>query len=310
MDVASTPVKERCYYDLGTTTVPSLQWSPSGDRVLLGPDRIGRGESIAATGYLPTNPDVKWSAPSGKSLLAATAKLGLVKRNANTAARTDISFLDEHRESVYHPAGKAILSIGLAKQYPDDPDPTLGLWLADNQGGGRKLLVQDESDAKISEPRFNPSGKMVYFLADHGGTSFHIHAYDTDQSQISVIWEQPKQFSALTISPIDDALAVRVGACSPDAITDVEVFAKKSHFPVSSIADLKGLSLSPVGWFSNNTIAVLARAKGCDGPGAVWVIDENRKARKLVDGVSVAATRVQHALPEELSDAVGNQVVA
>ena len=305
-----------CAYDLGRRSVNRLAWSPDSTALLLGSDQVARGEVITASGYLPTNADVNWSGPKGKSLLATTATGELVKRDSRTGARTDLSFLPKHIASTYHPAGKAIISVG------ETPDPEVvgadvGVYVTTNTGTESRLLVSDESGAVLSEPGFSGSGELLYFLARHGSGSAaqsHVHEFDTRVATIDVMLDVAAPLAHLTTSGVDDSVAVRVGECEGSSPTDVQFITDRAG-PFESLRDrVPALGegwLAPVGWLPGKRLAVLVRAAGCDGPATLVLVDlKTLSVRTIADDVSMAATRTVHAIPEELAIPIGLEAVA
>ncbi len=309
-----------CAYDLGGTPINRLAWSPDSTAVLLGSARVVRASSMTESGYLPANADVNWSGPKGTSLLATTATGGLVKRDSRTAARTDLTFLPKHLASVYHPAGKAIVSIG------ETPDPEVvgaevGVYISSNSGGDSRLLVADESGAHLSEPAFSGSGELLYFLARHTGSSSgqgqgrsHVHEFDTRVGSIDVMLDVDGPLAQLTASAVDDSVAVRVGGCDGALPTDVQFITDRAGPFESLRSRVPGLDsgwLSPVGWLPGKRLAVLIRNAGCDGAGSLAVVDlETARTQTIAKNVSIAATRTVHEIPEELAIPIGLEAAA
>ena len=296
-----------CLLDLRNNAVTSLSWSPSGARLLLDGDVVADANGVRVSGFLPTNSDVQWSGPNGTSLLASTAAGRLVKRNSTTSARTDVTFLDRHDSSAYHPAGKAIISLGSGFD-ANTAEKTVGVWLADNGGRGSRLLVRDESAAAIGEPRFDSSGAKLYFLAAHAGGTSHVHVYDIEGGTLEVAYQAKSAFDRLVTSGVDeDTWAVRVGDCSAKASV-VAAFGSEP-LPLNQ-PELNGQAVEPVGWLANRVLLVIARPQGCTGPGSLWRISDVGLGVKIADNVSAAAPRTVRALAKELSIPLGRQVVA
>jgi hypothetical protein len=294
---------DRCFYNLQGRTIESLRWNPNGDAVLLGSDQIARGAVVAKSGYLPTNRDVNWSAPNGSSLLATTSSGGLVKRNSSSGTRTDVSFLDEHRRSTYHPAGKAIASIGTGTG--PEGETRLGIWIADNAGSNSRLVVSDDSGAELGDLAFSSSGDLLFFTAKHE-TESHLHTYDSDGLMISFDSKEP--IGMLTVSTSEEAVAVSVGDCSGSVQTwfgtKADEFRSIAEFGISG-------SVTPVGWLPGRRLAVLVRPSGCAGPGELRVVHTAEATSWVVaNEVSIAAVRSPRAIPNELSESIGSQVVA
>ncbi len=306
----------RCLYNLNGRSISQLTWSPDSTAVLLGPDQVARGAKLTPSGYLPTNTDVEWSGPKGTSLLAATAKGQLVKRNSRTGVRTDISYLDRHARSAYHPAGKAIASIGEGSDgtgVDGGGDTTVGIWFSDNLGGGSELRVQDGSGATLSEIGFTANGDFLFFIAQHPD-GFHLHEYNVNSPQISVAFESPDALSNLVLSASDDSVAVQRGSCDGTSASDVMYRPTGATEFVSLRSKAPSLGdgwVSPVGWLPDGRLAVLSRRKGCAGPGTLHVIDTTTgKDTTIADQISIAAVRSPHAIPNDLALDIGSQVVA
>jgi hypothetical protein len=297
---------QTCLYDLAAKGVEAaaikrLAWSPDSTALLLGSDRVARGETITNSGYLPTNTDVNWSGPKGTSLLATTAKGALVKRNSRTGERTDISFLATHEASAYHPAGTAIASIGISTN-PDVDGEMTSIFLATNLGQNAQRLVDDRSAAKLSELTFNASGENFLFLAEHSDQT-HVHTYDLDSLDLSVAHESAAPLSQLVVSTVNSSVAVREGDCSV-GVTDILVTSGDQSFTSlrTSVPEVGEGVLSPIGWLANGRLAFLSRPKGCSGPGDLKVVDlGSKKVAQLARGVSAAGVRVVHATPAPLS---------
>ncbi len=312
-----------CLYELQPAGIKQLDWSPDGSALLLGSDQVARGTKLSASGYLPTNPDVKWSGPNGKSLLATTAKGELVKRNSTTGARTDISFLPKHQSSVYHPAGKAIISIGEFRDSDYEPDaraaaegsPQIGVFLATNTGSEPRLLISDDSDAALSEVAFSGSGRNLYFIAQHVD-KFHLHRYETNVGGLFEEVTSTTVISNLVASEVDESVAVQVGACDANTPPDLKVWTgpESSQIEFQSLRDVVPQvpdgALFPVGWLPGKRLVVIART-GCTGPGNLSVVDITAGTVQIIaNNVSMAATRTRHVIPEELAIPLNDEVEA
>lgn len=303
--------KATCIYDLRGRKIQRLSWSPDSTALLLGSDKVARGAKVAASGYLPSNLDVNWSGPNGTSLLAATAKGELVKRNSTTAKRTDISFLSEHQRSAYHPAGKAIASVGTGI---DDTtgEETLGVFIASNVGADPRLLVRDETDAQLSELGFSASGDFLFFVAQHPG-KFHFHEYDIEIGGLVEAIDSASPISNLTVSGVENAVAVRVGDCDAGTPADAQARLDSGGFISvrDSVPQVGGGSITPVGWLAEKRLLVITRTAGCSGPGELRLVDLQARTSKLITTeVEMAATRTRHVVPKELALPLDLQVEA
>jgi hypothetical protein len=303
----------RCLYDLKGRAISQLTWSPDTKGVLLGPDQVARGAKIVPSGYLPTNSDVEWSGPNGTSLLAATAKGGLVKRNSKTSARTDISFLDRHDKSAYHPAGTGIASIGLGVN--ESGEPIDGIWISNNLGANAKLAIEDGSGAKLSDIAFSATGDFLYFIAEHDD-GVHLHQFEVGAADLSVAFETTgAPLRNLVVSTIDEGnVAVQNGDCGPNSTPDIAIRANHgAQFESlrANVATIGSGSLTPVGWLPGERLVVLARSSGCTGPGDLHIVGAADGADQLIArGIAVAGVRSPHAIPNDLSYDIGAQVEA
>jgi dipeptidyl aminopeptidase/acylaminoacyl peptidase len=302
-------------YNLGDRAINQLQWSPDSTGVLLGSDQVARGNTVRPSGYLATNNDVSWSGPKGSSLLATTRTADLVKRDSRTGARTDISFLDEHRRSTYHPAGKAVVSIGRDVNPEGDIDD-LGVFMASNIGTEPKLLITDSSDAELSDIAFSASGNLLFFLARHnnpGGIESHVHEYNMSTGELSEAESFVEELSTLTVSAVDESVAARIGACDKSTPTDILFSQRNEPFRRLrvEVPSVGNGWLQPIGWLPGNRLVYLTRLAGCEGPAGLAVADlESRTVSLIASNVSIAATRTVHAIPEELALPLDLQVEA
>jgi hypothetical protein len=283
-------------------------------------DQIADASGVGASGYLATNVDVEWSTPKGTSLIGATGTGALAKREATTAKRTDVSYLSRHDWSAYHPAGKAIVSIGTGRE-PGSTADSLGIWLATNLGTESRLLVRDESAAAISEPTFDADGTALYFLADHGAQGSHVHFYVPGEGTLAEAWEGPGRLQNLSISRVDNgAWAVNAGPCQgagKAAAPLIVAFENGLEFELDPVVDLStrrelrgSVRNEPVGWLPGKKLLVLARST-CNGPGTLWSFSPNGAAVKVATGVTAAAPRpAERRVAKELEVPINAQVVA
>ena len=101
-----------------------LEWGPRADRVHFGDLRRSDGTRVISHAGLTQS--VAWSRPTGSSIVYVSgggrASRGLLmKLDAFGAEPSDISFLADHDEAVYHPAGTHVAVTGTAR------DGTYGL---------------------------------------------------------------------------------------------------------------------------------------------------------------------------------------
>jgi hypothetical protein len=313
-----------CLWNLGTTNPSMLRWSPTGDRVLFNPDVISSIDGTSTRTELTSFDNPSWSTPTGKALLTLRTNK-LTKHVLETGVKADVSFLDSTIASVYHPAGKHIVSVGTADE-GDGKGAILGVWLADNLGKNRKLLVNDLSVAAVSEPQFDGSGNGMLFVAQHAAHS-HVHRYNTATSKLETLIDDGRPLSNLVVQQVDDgSVAARVGDCTKGKGTDVVSYSLTgdadqhgtSYLSKSNL--VPGNNLSPVGWVGD-FLAVLSRENSCEGPGDLWLVldpgllqpvdndpSNQPNVHKIASGVTLAAVRGARGTPRELGEVASLQV--
>jgi hypothetical protein len=134
-----------------------LQWAPTGDRGLLGTTEMLGGASRTA-GRFPGAREVAWS-PTGRSLLAVSADGRLFKRPVDGGAPKEVTFLNRHDSALYHPGGRAIVSVG-------DGGNGYGIYLADATGKLLVALAAAETAHHLGPLAWRASGDLV-FAAEH-----------------------------------------------------------------------------------------------------------------------------------------------
>lgn len=303
-----------CLADLRPEGVTRVQWSPDGTRALIDGDRVLDAAGIRASGFRRDNPDVEWSGPSGSSLLAATADGLLVRRSDRGTDRVDLSFLDRHDGSTTHPAGGAIVTVGLGSAPGAPAIP--GVWLAKASGASPRLLVRREAATDIGEPAFDASGVVLYFLTRQSDGTSVVQAYDTAATALSEVLLTGSVLSALTISALSDgAWAVRTGDCASGPTGVTAVFGSPggpgqpgSFEDLGRRPMLRGQSLEPVGWLSERRLLVLARP-ACGEPGTLWQLGGDGSTVPLAAGVDGASARSVRGSPSPLTLPAGVEPV-
>lgn len=279
-----------------------IRWSPDATRVLLG-GSVSTGENGRhATGYFATNPDVTWSAPTGKALIAPSVNDGtLVWRNSTDAGeRLDVSFLADTVAATYHPAGKAIAAIGT------DENGSTGLYLASNRGEDRKQLTfaEDPGDARLTELAFDADGASVFFLHLHSGV-YHVHRLVIDGLVLTDVADEPGAADHLVASTtVDGSVAWQQ--------TDGETHTVRAIFAGGELVTMSGAeattALEPVGWWGDRLV-VLEHENGSTGAGTLWSWSGSEGPVQLAAGVERAATRVERGPFLELPTEITQQAV-
>jgi hypothetical protein len=278
----------------GSLLGPML-WGPLGDRLLVDPSTVVVAPEVRSnSGYAQVNPDVKFSMPTGKRLLGATLAGELTKREVGTGTRLAISFLAKHEESLYHPAGTAVISVGT------DAQGTYGVWIADNLGRNVQLLVVGEDAKRIHSLAFSADGGTLYFVAEHGGAATHLHRFDMGRGELATVTEGSTPIDVSVASAVDGHLAWRQGGCG-DARTETwfDGSAGPSNYP----------GMSPVGWLPAARLVLFKAVAGCDGPGDLYVTGSDGGANLLARSVIAPAVRVLRATASPLPDRIQQQAV-
>ena len=305
----------RCLYQLTASEAGPIGWGPHADRVLLGPANVAVGVSVNPSGFFATNGDVKWSLPEGTRTFAATFDGKLKKRGLRDAAPEEISFLKFHESSVYHPAGRAVVSVGTAI------DGTYGLFLADNNGLGARPIAIGETARKLTEPVWDSRGDNLFFIAEHPGApaTWHVHSLSFPSLGLGVLYETTQPLSDLVASTdAQGGVAVREGGCDPSGATEI---LRSGNLDALSIGDavpvFANMATKPVGFLDPSTLVIEAFPKGCARPSDLWVVSlsgptgPNGLTRVaswlLVSGVDQAAVRVVRGPFDELPTNINPQ---
>ena len=113
------------------------------------------------TGFDADNLSVSLSAPTGSATIGVDpASHRLLHRGSNGAV-TDISFLAQTDEAIYHPSGKRIAAVGT------DANGAYGIWLSSNTGADPKQILSVEDPTKpVTDLSFSADGSILRFI--HG----------------------------------------------------------------------------------------------------------------------------------------------
>jgi hypothetical protein len=262
-----------------------LDWGPQGDRVQFGDLRRYEGDGVVSLD--DTAESIAWSRPTGRAIVYVSGGR-LLKVDAFGDEPFDISFLADHDEVVYHPAGTHVAVTGTAD------DGTYGLWLATNLGQDAQLLAIGEDARRIFSLAFAHDGTTVYYAAEHADHydvhSLRLALQDEEgtirDAELGTIDSASTEMGDVVVSEfVADSIAYTVGSCEEGKTTRVWDGA------VTELGgELTGLSTEPVGWLPNGELVVLARQEGCGGEGTLFAWRPDRTAR-LVAGVSEAGVR-------------------
>jgi hypothetical protein len=266
-----------------------VEWGPEGNRLHLGDLRRYDGDRVVS--LEDDAESMAWSRPTGRSIVYV-AEGRLMKVDAFGRDPFDISFLADHDEVVYHPAGTHIAVTGTAD------DGTYGLWLATNLGEGSQLLAIGEDARRIFSVGFAHDGTTLYYAAEHEDR-YDVHSLllalqdetgTTRDAELGTLDSSDTEMGDVVVSEfVDNKIAYSVGSCAEGKTTRVWD---------GSVTELGGeladLSTEPVGWLPNGELLVLARRSGCDGDATLftWLPE---KTTRVATGVRAAGVRA--ALP-------------
>jgi hypothetical protein len=266
-----------------------VDWGPQGDRVSFGDLRRYEGDGVVALDDVAES--IAWSRPTGRAIVYVSEGR-LMKVDAFGEEPVDISFLADHDEVVYHPAGTHVAVTGTAE------DGTYGLWLATNVGKDAQLLAIGEDALRIFSLSFAHDGTTMYYAAEHEDRydvhSLRLALQDEEgairDAELGTLDSASTEMGDVVVSEfVSENVAYTVGSCEEGKTTRVW------DGSVTELGgELEGLSTEPVGWLPNGELLVLARRSGCEGEGTLYAWSSG-EATRLVPGVSVAGVRA--ALP-------------
>jgi hypothetical protein len=280
VEIAPNGSAAHCLADKATTdTTTSLEWAGAADRVLLSDGKILTSSGGVVAG-LPAGSKLGWSRPKGTAIIGVTDDGHLLKRTLDGSASSEISFLANHDEAVYHPAGRAIASTGVGSG-------GYGIYLADNQGRLLRPLVLTEG-AHISQLQWTVSGALM-FVADHGDHT-DLHRLDLGTGELTTATAVPgsasiDHFVASTFP--GGGVAWVEGNCKEG---DRKLVVERGGAAVTLPSTLSGAA--PVGWLPDGVL-VLQAAAGCatNPTGALYALEGSTPTR-LVSAARGPAVRV------------------
>jgi hypothetical protein len=275
----------RCALEIETPS--DVEWGPEANRLHFGDLRRSDGNRLVSID--DTSESVAWSRPTGTSVVYVSEGR-LMKVNAFGSEPFDISFLVDHDEVVYHPAGTHIAVAGTAD------DGTYGLWLATNVGEEPQLLAIGEDARRIFSLSFAHDGTTLYYAAEHDDR-YDVHSLRlalqdeegrTREAELGTLDSAPTEMGDVVASEfIGEWIAYSVGSCEEKKTTRISRGGSVTELG----GDLAGRSTEPVGWLPGGGLVVLAREAGCEGPGTLYEW-KNERSTRLAPGVSAAGVRV------------------
>ena len=193
----------------------------------------------------------------------------------------------------YHPAGTHLAVVG------EGPGKPYGIWLVTNLGQKPRQLARAETARRVYSLSYAQAGFLA-FAADHGD-HFDVH-WLAPSGQIETAHTGPEPVDDVIASPYTDSVAYRMGSCEGSTSTGAWV-----HRADQTVrGPLAGRSTEPAGWLPDGRLAILARARGCEGPGDLylWAPDTNTFAL-VAHGADRAVVRAVQPPPPPSPGAPG-----
>lgn len=278
---------------------PGQSWGGEADRVLLG-GSLALGPDFKVT--LPESVSTHWSRPTGKALIYISKDHAqLLKIDAGSTKERDITFLAEHHDVAYHPAGTHIVTSGY------NAGGIYGIFLADNEGGEGgdiHMIARGESATWIDGLTFSHDGMRLYFSADHGD-EFHLHELVMERGRgaegqvtrevaLKTLATGPEPFETISVSEFTSGMSAGYVE-KPERMVAYSQRCRLSTFgefapPIA--AELQGSNAQPVGWLPDGTLIALGYDDGCNAPsGELLRILPEGDAILIAEGVEAAAVR-------------------
>ena len=295
--IASNAIPQ-CLADLKSRSPDWLSWSPDGDELLAGPDMLLRANgTMTTTGYFADNTNVRWSAPTGKALLAPKASTGqLIWRNAhNSAERIDVSFADNITSAAYHPAGKHIAVAGIGR---DGQGP--GVFVASNRGANAQRIGQLEPGTTATDVAFEMEGNSIVFVHAHQNGGAHLHRWDFANGLQTLADLPGVTPTDLTVSQVDQG-DIAWTQSYPTVKSISRVLVNGSTEPlVIGVPEAERVT-APIGWMPGHRLLVSSRSpdRGAS-PFDIWEWSPTGM-RLVIAGVTAAAARLIHGHYDELT---------
>lgn len=277
-----------CFTQVIDTARGVVRWSPTGQRALLGFATIFDEAGARQSGYKSDNTRVRWVAPTGAALIAPTTTNNtLVKRDAVTGARSEVTFLWQTELAISHPTGSTLIASGLS------PDADRGVFVANADGSDWQpaAFLADEGTTVVDLA--TDAGGNDLFIATSSPTRFEIRRLTFPALTLADVDAEQEPIGDLTTGPVTKALAWKVGLCN--SITHTRVLDERSGQPVTvgEGSPIDALSVGPVGWLDASRLVVVARPLGCSGPGDLWIWNAlDATVTLLARAVELPAVRV------------------
>lgn len=268
---------KRCLLE-GVGAEEGIDWGGAADRVLV------RGKVVLADGRteepFPPGGITVLSRPAGTSVL--NIQNGRLHKRKLGEDRIDITFLSGHGDTIYHPAGRHIVSTGT-------DDGRSILHIANNKGQGSQALVENETADLIYNPAFTASGALL-FVADHGSYT-ELHRLEIDTAKLTTVVREdiPDGIADLVTSPFEGG-----GVAWSQGVCDIAKGGRRlraqrggAYFKAEGTAVERG---EPVGWTPDGAV-VVATPGFCDAAGDVDPASIERVLYRFKDGAATEVAR-------------------
>lgn len=289
-----------------------MEWGARGDRLLTtSPEAVAYASSLPRV--LPgDNRYETWSRPMGTSVIYVTHDFRrLLKEEIATGEVTDVSFLAQHLDVAYHPAGTHIAVAG------ETESGRTGIFLASNEGTQVQQIVRGHKARQVGELGFSHDGRHLYFQAVHDDR-IDLHAVELlTGEEVGSMRESLVSNSLTTIfsgdmapfyavSPFAGRPRILYGPCLPG-----EARIRRGGVDIAGLDAALG-AIDPVGWLSDDTVVFIAYPGRCDdfGEGDLYSFSlKDGQATLLIENVDGAAVRARLPKPPD-PPARAQQVVA
>jgi len=196
-------------------------------------------------------------------------------------------------EVVYHPDGVHLLTVTAG--------PVLGgssIYVSDAEGlDGVPLVVSD--DATLTDLNVTTDGSKIVFVATHADGTGHVHLVDlaaateaipneagedelflssSDEQDATTLHEAVVPLNGLVLNSDGTRAAIAEGTCESGSTIEWLDLESRGY----ATAVLPNLSIRPVGFTTESTLAVMAYDANCDAGGDLYLVDLDTGSSSLV----------------------------
>ena len=282
--------------------VEVVTWGAQADKVLFSDGAIStvEGSGKLADDLVRISPE--FSRPTGFNVVWVDGGM-IVKSASNGDRRRSLDIGVPVSEVVYHPDGNHLLAV--------TSDPTFGgssVYVTDNEGQNASVLAFAD-DAVISDLTVTPDGTMVLFVATHADGIRHVHRLDlaaateevineagsvelwlqpSAEAQVETLYESGQALTHLVVNSDGTRAALAVGTCETGSSIEWLDLLSEGY----GISVLPAMSLRPVGFVTESSLAVMAYDDSCSNGGDLYLVDlDTGEPTPIRAGVDSAAIR-------------------